>query len=196
MTSGTGTAATGSNARGTSIDTASAMTFNGGSSTFNREIVLTGDGTFTVNGGTVTITAGADASQTGFKSSGAATTGGFFFNGGTTVAPDFSLAVARTAEFGGTTAGSLSLASLGTNITLDWLSGSLMTLTITGADQTFYENLWTNTTLQYNGANVGAFSDNFQVSGSTLSLVPEPSTTALLLGGLALAGVLKRRRSK
>jgi hypothetical protein len=177
MTNGTGTAATGTGARGTTIDNTSTMTFNGGSSTFNREITLTGNGTFTVNGGNLTITGGATAAETGFKSSGAATTGGFFFNGGTTVAPYFNLVTdARTAKFGGTTAGSLSLASLGTNITLDWLSGSLMTLTITGANQAFYEGLWTATTLRFNGANSGAFSDYFQVAGSTLSLISGSSS--------------------
>jgi hypothetical protein len=189
INNGTGTSNV---ARATNIDNTSVLTINGGTSTFNREITLTGDGTFTVNGGSLSITAGADASQTGFKSSGAATTGGFFFNGGTTTAPDFSLAASRTAYFGGSSAGTVSLANLGTNITLDWLADSLMTLSITGADQTFYEALWTSTTLKYDGGNIGAFADYFQVSGTSLSLIPEPS--AALLSALGVLGLLRRRR--
>jgi hypothetical protein len=178
INNGTGTSNV---ARATNIDNTSVLTINGGTSIFTREIILTGDGTFTVNGGTITVTsASAISTEIGFRSIGPATTGGFFFNGGTTTAPYFNLVDARTAKFGGTTAGSLSLASLGTNITLDWLTGSLMTLSITGADQSFYEGLWNapTPTLTFNGANTGAFSDHFQVTGSTLSLISGPSVAA------------------
>jgi hypothetical protein len=163
--------------------------------TFNREFNVNDTSQLIVNGGSLTIGAGATAAQTGFKAdlAGAGNVG-FIFNGGTTVAPLFDLANARTARFGGTTSGTLSLASLGTNITLNFLTGSLMELSITGANQSFYEGLWTSTTLRFNGANTGVFTDHFAVTGTTLSAIPEPSTYATLIGVLALAIVLRRRR--
>jgi hypothetical protein len=214
MTNGTGTAATGTNARSTTIDTTSAMTFNGGTSTFNREITLTGNGTFTVNGGNITITGGATAAETGFKSSGAATTGGFFFNGGTTLAPTFDLAVARTAKFGGTTAGSLTLTSLGSNINLDWLTGSLMTMTITSSAPFWAQTEWDAGRLMFNGSNKAALSGllwsdainpsiglgggnywNYNDSTQTLGVAFIPEPTGALAGLLLGLGLLRRRRS-
>jgi hypothetical protein len=190
---GTGIGRPVATARGTSLTTGSTLTINGGSMTFNREFNVNDTSQLIVNGGSLTIGAGATVAQTGFKADAAgAGNVGFIFNGGTTTAPDFSLAASRTARFGGSSEGTVSLANLGTNITLDWLANSLMTLSITGANQTFYEALWTSTTLKYNGGNMGAFSDNFQVSGTTLSLIPEPS--AALLSALGVLGLLRRRR--
>jgi len=58
---------------------------------------------------------------------------------------------------------------------------------------TDYEAFYTDGDLTIGGDNSAAFADVFQVSGNTLSLVPEPSSTALLgLGGLAL--ILRRRK--
>lgn len=69
------------------------------------------------------------------------------------------------------------------------------TLTITGADSAYYENLY-NTTgdLTYNGGNTAAFADVFVVNGETLSVVPEPSSMALVLGGAGIL-LLRRRRA-
>lgn len=75
---------------------------------------------------------------------------------------------------------------------INFTTGSTGTLTVTGANQTFYEGLFATQDLRYNGSFAGSFTDNFVVNGSTLSVVPEPS--ALLLGGLGLLAGLRRRR--
>lgn len=89
------------------------------------------------------------------------------------------------------TAGSL-IQNANTNI--NFLTGSGGSLNITGFTSTDYETMWSNTRLRFNGANTGAFADHFQVSGSTLSVIPEPSTWALLALGLTAMVVLRRRR--
>ena len=79
--------------------------------------------------------------------------------------------------------------------TLDFTAGSTGSLTVTGLDAAAYEAFYDAGDLTFAGANTETFSDVFQVSGNTLSLVavPEPSSTALLgLGGLAL--ILRRRK--
>lgn len=161
---------------------------NGGTMTIGRDLIVRDGGSLIVNGGTLT---GIDQL---FTQSFAGAGEGYFFNGGSTTAENFQLDTAGTATFGGTTAGDLNLLDgLGNGVTLNWLAGSLMELTVDGADQTFYEGLFTSGDLLFAGSNAGAFGDNFQVSGQTLSLVPEPSSLALLgLGGLC---VLRRRRS-
>ncbi|BDS05895.1 hypothetical protein NT6N_09350 [Oceaniferula spumae] len=82
----------------------------------------------------------------------------------------------------------------GGNGTIDFTLNSAGTLTIAGADESYYQNLYDTTNdLTYDGGNTAAFADVFVVNGSTLSLVPEPSSMALLLGG---AGVLLLRRRR
>jgi hypothetical protein len=79
------------------------------------------------------------------------------------------------------------------NDRLNFTTGSTGSFDVTGWTQTDYETLWTNGNLTVNGGQTGDFSDNFQVTGSTLTTVPEPSSAALLgLGGLAL--ILRRRK--
>lgn len=75
---------------------------------------------------------------------------------------------------------------------INFLPGSLATMTATNI--TDYSTLWSIGILKYDGANLGTFADHFRVTGSTLSLVPEPSTYALLLGFTALGLILVRRR--
>jgi hypothetical protein len=188
-----GTADLTNNSRDTSVSGAGAsIEVNDGVLLVGRDMIVNTDGSFTVNGGTVTI---ADEFYTqGFSSSPL----GFFFNGGSTTAKNFHVDKPATATFGGSTAGSLELtfgldADANSDITLDWLGGSLMELTVAGTDQAFYEGLFTGGDLLFEGSGAGSFGDNFQVSGETLSLIPEPSSLALLgLGGLC---VLRRRRA-
>ena len=83
-----------------------------------------------------------------------------------------------------------------TNMSMDWLSGSVFSLTasaITGAASS-YSGLSDAGILTIDGAQIGNFTDNFAVSGDTLSLVPEPSNYPLLFGGLALGLAMIRRR--
>jgi len=93
---------------------------------------------------------------------------------------------------GSVTAGTLET----TNMSMDWLSGSEFSLTasaITGAASSF-SGLWDVGILTVDGGQTGNFTDNFAVSGDTLSLVPEPSTYPLIFGGLALGLAMIRRR--
>lgn len=173
------------------------FTMTGGSVTVTDQFNALTGGTFTMSGGTLNVaTFGTTA---GFSDGGQI----FNLNGGTiNVTGDFGLFGDTTDNqviFGGSTAGSLSAAGLvgsSSQYTMDWLSGSLMSLTLTGADQAFYEGLYTSGNILFNGSNAAAFADNFQVSGATLSLVPEPSTFALLGLGLGALFVLRRRTGR
>jgi len=177
-----------------------ALTVNGGMMTIGRNLIVRNGAALTINGGTVT---GIDRFFTqGFASA----ANGFFFNGGSTMGDSFQLdnGGGGTATFGGSTAGSLSLLTgLGNGVTLDWLEGSLMELTVNGANQLFYEDLYTNGDLLFAGSNAEPFADNFEVSGATLSLVqpqvdddlaivPEPASLTLV----SIAGLLILRRSR
>ena len=75
---------------------------------------------------------------------------------------------------------------------IDFVSGSTGVLELGNGDQTLYEALWTTGNLRLDGANAGTFADSFTVSGTQLSLIPEPSIA--LLGGLGLLSLLLRRR--
>lgn len=176
------------NNRDTQIFGANAkIEINGGTMTIGRDLVVRNGGALIVNGGTLT------GIEQIFTQSFASAAFGYFFNGGSTTADNFQLDTAGTVTFGGTTAGDLNLlVGLGNGVTLNWETGSLMELGVNGADQTFYEGLFTSGDLLFEGSSTGTFGDHFQVSGDTLSLVPEPGSLALLsLGGLC---VLRRRR--
>jgi len=146
--------------------------------------------TFTMNGGTFNVGGGF---ATGFAPSGTLN-----LNAGTiTAGGDLGGRLGNlTVNFGALGAGSLAVGGVAADVSslvYDWAAGSLMSLTIAGADQTFYENLFTAGELLFEGSNAGSFSDNFVVSGETLSLVPEPaSITTGLVGMLVLIG--RRRR--
>ncbi len=94
--------------------------------------------------------------------------------------------------------GTLSAASLSSDASsrINFVSGSGGSLAITGFGLSDYETLWTGGRLQFDGGNAGTFGDHFQVDGSTLSLIPEPSTYALFAGMGALALVVFIRRRK
>lgn len=82
-------------------------------------------------------------------------------------------------------------------MTIDWTSGSGYSLTtaslLDNGASTTWESLWGAGQLRVDGGNVGAFADNFVLNGNTLSLVPEPSTAALLAGGMAAFLFFRRR---
>lgn len=148
------------------------------------------------NGAIVNISGGTHTFQDEFlvRDSGSVAT----FSGGTTsIANDLNFASSGLLRFGVGAVGSLTANVLngGASVNMDWISGSLMSLTITGADFAFYEDLYIDGNLLLDGANASPFADSFQVSGSTLSLIPEPSTFALLAGVLALTSVMLRRRA-
>ena len=96
--------------------------------------------------------------------------------------------------------GSISAGTLeARNAIIDWSASSEFSFTATtivssGAAVT-WQDLWTAGNLTYEGSNVGNFGDYFVVDGAnTLTLVPEPSTYAMIFGAFALGLVALRRR--
>jgi hypothetical protein len=67
----------------------------------------------------------------------------------------------------------------------------MVSLTVSGYGQSDYEAWWNAGSLKRDGGNAGTFSENFQVTGSTIVVVPEPGTLVLIgLAGVAfLAGL-------
>ena len=161
-----------------------------GSVTVSTDSVFNTGGTLTVSGGTFTSL--GTFGNASFHGSGGTSN----FDGGTTSlnTVDFGGGTG-TLNFGGSTAGTVSAASLAGSFTLDWSDGSLMKLTVAGADLAYYQGLYSSGDLLFEGANSALFGDNFQVSGSTLSLnlIPEPSTFSLLVGLLSM-GLIRRRK--
>jgi hypothetical protein len=83
------------------------------------------------------------------------------------------------------------------NFANNWLpTATGATLTVSGWGQSEFESLFSTGRFQYDGQNLNAtqFADIFQVSGSTLSIIPEPGVYAALIGLFALIGVMARRR--
>jgi len=164
----------------------STFIMNGGTANVGDGFSVVNNATFTMNGGMFNVGGGF---ATGFAPSGTLN-----LNAGTiTAGGDLGGKLGNlTVNFGALGAGSLSVTGVAADvnsIVYDWAAGSLMALTIAGADQTFYENLFTAGDLLFEGSNAGAFSDNFVVSGETLSLVPEPaSVTTGLMGLVFLIG--------
>lgn len=123
-------------------------------------------------------------------------TSALFVNGGTIIA-DHIIANAGTGAFLTFGAGNglvdFSSSSAITSGYINFLSGSGGALDVDGADTAHFSGLWDAGQLKKDGANTGTFAQNFSVSGSVLTTVPEPSSAALLgLGGLAL--ILRRRK--
>ncbi|MDF7823876.1 PEP-CTERM sorting domain-containing protein [Pontiellaceae bacterium B12227] len=65
-------------------------------------------------------------------------------------------------------------------------------LTVTGLVEQDYIDMFDGDDLYYNGSNAGNFSDYFEVTGSTLSVIPEPATLGLVAA--FGAGILFIRR--
>lgn len=99
--------------------------------------------------------------------------------------------------------GSLSVGSLDiqtdNNSRIDFITGTAIDLTIAGYTATDYESLWDSNDLWLNGQSKSNLSDiafsstDFQVTGSTLALIPEPATAMLLGLGLFSINLLRRR---
>ncbi|MBK1831085.1 hypothetical protein JIN77_10135 [Verrucomicrobiaceae bacterium R5-34] len=80
------------------------------------------------------------------------------------------------------------------NGSIDFTSESTGSLTVAGADLAYYQGLYAGTDLTIDGVNTAAFGDVFSVTGSTITLVPEPSTALLGVASMGLM-CLRRRRS-
>lgn len=83
---------------------------------------------------------------------------------------------------------------------IDFLAGTGGSLTITRASLSTFQGYWDNDNLWFDGQSKTAlgglaFADtDFQVTGSTLTVIPEPGSTALLAGAATLGLLLLRRR--
>ncbi|MCD8483738.1 MAG: PEP-CTERM sorting domain-containing protein [Verrucomicrobia bacterium] len=80
----------------------------------------------------------------------------------------------------------------------NWLpTATGASLTVQGWSYSDFESVFTSGRIQYDGLTINAatFADTFQVNGSTLSMIPEPSTYALLFG-IAAIGIAACRRRK
>jgi hypothetical protein len=80
---------------------------------------------------------------------------------------------------------------------VDFLTGSGGALSITGFTSANYASWWDSGFLRINGVagSPGSFnSSDFLVNGATLTLVPEPSTWALLAVSLTTLAIFRRRR--
>lgn len=124
------------------------MTVNGGKfEHFGARSVNIADGAkLIVNGGTVKIGNGDFVNGTVGTTSG----GILIFNGGTTTANRFNFARVSAVTFGGASAGSVTV-GVSTNATLDWLTGTQMSLSLTNAPGVWAETEWDANRLRYNG---------------------------------------------
>ena len=191
-----------------------------GTTTFDRgdwNIGKSSAGTLTMNGGTITTNIGVIIGQ---QRSGSLTinTGATYNNNGkfyvgngpggngTVNLDGGTLAVAASTDDtvfgreGGTgllsiTAGTATFSNLLTmsNGSIVFSNDSSGSLSIVGADLTYYSNLYTAGNLSRTGG-TGTFATDFNVSGTTLTAVPEPGTYAMIGGILAFAYVMLRRR--
>ena len=80
---------------------------------------------------------------------------------------------------------------------LDFTSTGTGSLTMVGADLAYYQGLFNGDVLTIDGVDKtggAVFASSFNVSGTTLSVIPESSTYALLAGLTGLTFVMVRRR--
>jgi hypothetical protein len=199
--------------------TSSTFEVNGGS--VNITGVSGGTGTININGDSTgfTLSSGTVNAPTAFGHNGQ--TGGlgnvWNLNGGTLTAGVLRYRSVALMQLGGTTAGSATFSGWAetnhtqSNVRIDWLPNTLMTLTIGVAD--WAEDEWVAGRMFFNGdssADLGnlswadATNSNIGLGGgyyfdwnsgtNTLALaIPEPSSSALLATGIiALAGFRRR----
>jgi hypothetical protein len=207
---------------GLNVNSGSTLTLSGGA--ISAPAGSGGSGHFNINGtsGNFTMNSGSVTAGGNFGQSNASgnVANGWNFNGGTLTASTLQYRSLATMTLGGTTAGSATFTNgyatsnhSDDNIRIDWLSGSLMTLTIGATDwaetnwaagrMTYFDGTNTINNTNYSWAQVTTtgFGDGnrFDWSGTnnTLALVviPEPSTLVLFgIAGLAALGFLRRRK--
>ncbi|HKL21022.1 MAG TPA: hypothetical protein VJ904_04405, partial [Tichowtungia sp.] len=160
------------------------LTVNGGTLTVGPYLYIENGGTLIINGGTL------KGSHLNVRSGGI-----FKLNGGTITADDFISNAAYTTTFGGTAKGSLTLLSgLGTVSTLDWLTGTRMSMTVASSNE-WAEALWNSGHLKYNGQDQPDLGKTWaQVTapdglGSGCRFAYDSTTETLsLVSGVALSG--------
>ncbi len=149
ITINSGTMTTGGNAH--TYVTNSSFTLNGGSVLVNpsgsRSFYI-GGSTYTQSGGVVQI--GGQFGNTNIQSASIVR-----FNGGTFNAGSFNFQKPSVATFGGNSPGSVTVATA-TGLTYDWLTGSKMSLSITGTAD-WAQTAWTSGKLTYNGQGTSQF---------------------------------------
>lgn len=160
------------------------LTVNGGKfEHFGTRSVNIQDGAkLIVNGGTFKIGNGDFVNATAGTTSG----GILVFNGGTTTANQFNFGRLSTVTFGGTSTGSVIVGVSSTNATLNWLTDTHMSLSLTNAPGVWAETEWDAGRLLYNGQSKTTLSKTwsevtapggldpktyFNFTGNTLSLV-------------------------
>lgn len=171
-----------------------------GSVTVSTKSVFVNGSTLRINGGTFTVAGSGSLGNAGFHSAAVEVS----FNGGTITAPTLTFGKASALTIGGSTTGSATFNSFSGVTSFDWLPGSLMSLTMSLADE-WAEAQWNAGKMTYDGDNNTVLGNWNAVLGSifsydssteTLSLVatdiPEPASLAMGLIGMAL--VASRRR--
>lgn len=170
------------------------LDISGGS--FSAGSIRLTTGSFNVSGGTI-------SSSGEYRSA----LSSAVFTGGTSSFSTFNADAGFGITLGGTTAGSLTASTItnGANFNLNWLSGSLMTVTISSVAD-WAETYWDAGQIAIDGSDFSTLGNWAAVNGSlfawdagtnTLSLgsvIPEPSAYALLIGLLGLAWTTVRRR--
>jgi hypothetical protein len=180
------------------------LVLNAGKVSVTSNLGLVSGGTFEISGGTASVGGNINVS-TNFNA------GNLVLKGGTLTATDLNYGTNTTGMItaGGSSAGTATFANFaGTEASrrINWLTGSLMSLTITNAAD-WAQTEWAANRMTFNGQNSAVLGNWATVSSSifdwndttnTLSLaqIPEPGAYALLAGLLGLGVVVLRRRRK
>ncbi len=164
----------------------------------------TNNGTINLQGGNFSITTLTLGHET-WK----ADTGYLNVTGGSTSVGTFNLGANRTDHNSkltfGAGNGTLSITTFNfggpaNQSKIDFLTGTGGALTINGYTSSSYETWWNDNRLLWNGQSKSALggiafsATDFLVTGSTLTLVPEPSAFVMMLSGVGTLLLLRRRR--
>ena len=182
---------------GDAVSSTRVLQFNGG--TFDQsgglinwdgDIQFIGTGAVALNGGTLDI-----GSQLLFQRTGSS----FDLNGGVFNVNSLELDAdnsSLTFKSGSTTAvnvsNQLKFDGSGSTVNFEDATGT-GSLSINGFDATQYEAWYTAGNLLFGGSNAAAFSSVFDVSGTTLTAIPEPSTLGLLGVSTAMSLLVRRK---